>query len=211
MIVFILIIAFLMRLINLNQSLWLDEAVQAITAKTSLSYIFEEIKGDFHPPLYHFLMHFWVRVFGNSEVALRLPSVLFGVGTVWFVYRLGKLGKLKGLGELGALFLATAPFHVFYSQEARMYSMVTFLTAGSFYFFLRILENRDSERNWRGKGLYFFFTLLALYTDYYAFLVLMTQALILLWRRSYKLLILYSSFLILYLPWLPMLLTQIKT
>jgi uncharacterized membrane protein len=75
MIFLILLVALVLRLINLNQPLWLDEAVQAVTAQKSLFYIFEEIKGDFHPPLYHALMHFWARVFGTSEVSLILPSV----------------------------------------------------------------------------------------------------------------------------------------
>ncbi|PJC28152.1 hypothetical protein CO054_01755, partial [Candidatus Shapirobacteria bacterium CG_4_9_14_0_2_um_filter_39_11] len=66
MILIIIFVALILRLVNLNQSLWLDEAVQAITARQNFSYIFQDIAGDFHPPLYHFLMHFWVRFFGNS-------------------------------------------------------------------------------------------------------------------------------------------------
>jgi len=129
----ILLLALILRLINLNQSLWLDEAVQAITAKGSFAYIFQEIIGDFHPPLYHFLMHYWVSIFGSSEIAIRMPSVLFGVGTVWLVYKIAKIicgqwsvvsgqglgvkdhqsliTNHKSLATIAALFLATAPFH----------------------------------------------------------------------------------------------------
>ncbi len=216
MIFVILIFASILRLINLNQCLWLDEAVQAITAQKSFGYIFQEISGDFHPPLYHFLMHFWVRIFGSSEVILRLPSVLFGVGTVFIVYKIAMHMHLKNVAILVAVFLATAPFHIYYSQEARMYSLAAFLTAGSFYFFLRILED---DKRWlrdrRGVGYflgYFLFTLLALYTDYYAFLVLLVQCIFLLTRKRYKFLLLNTFFLILfYLPWVPMFMTQVKT
>lgn len=58
MIYIILILALVLRLINLNQSLWLDEAVQAITAQNSFSYIFQEITGDFHPPFFSFFNAF---------------------------------------------------------------------------------------------------------------------------------------------------------
>jgi len=211
MIFVVLIFALILRLINLNQSLWLDEAVQAVTAQKSFGFIFQELSGDFHPPLYHFLMHFWVRAFGSSEVVLRMPSVLFGVGTIYLVWKIGRLSNLRRLSYLGALFLATAPFHIYYSQEARMYSLATFLTAGSVYFFLRILEdNRRWLKDRAGIG-YFIFTLLALYTDYYVFLVLLAQNIFLLTKRRYKFLFFNTFLLILcYLPWLPMFVTQIK-
>jgi len=78
MIYIIIAISLVLRLVNLNQSLWLDEAVQAITAKGPFLGIFEELRGDFHPPLYHILLWGWVRIFGASEVSLRMPSVIFG-------------------------------------------------------------------------------------------------------------------------------------
>jgi len=236
MITLILVLAFILRLINLNQSLWLDEAVQAITAKESFSFIFQEIVGDFHPPLYHFLMHFWVRIFGYSEIALRMPSVLFGVGTVWVVY---KLGKLRGLGVLGAVFLATAPFHIYYSQEARMYSMACFFACLSMYFFIKTNKKINSchpdldggipflDRERKGfldfsrvrlgfarndNLLYFVSTLLLVYTDYYGFFILLAQLIYLGIKRKYKFMILDSIFIILcYLLWFPMFVTQVKT
>ena len=209
---FLLLTGLILRLINLNQSLWLDEAVQAITSQRSFGYIFQEITGDFHPPLYHFLMHCWVRLFGSSEIALRVPSVLFGVGTVYVLYKINELTKLRINGLIVAIFLATSPFHIYYSQEARMYSMVTFLTAASMFFFLKINELADAKIKKSDFLVYFLFTLLALYTDYYAFLILLAQSIFLLIQKRYKFLILNSMFLILfYFPWLPMLFTQIKT
>lgn len=217
MIVLVLILALVLRLINLNQSLWLDEAVQAVTAQKSLSYLFQEITGDFHPPAFHLLMHYWVKVFGASEIVLRLPSVLFGVGTVGMVYLIiKKLTNSKINALAGAFILASAPFHVYYSQEARMYSMATFLVAGSMYFFLKINELNIKKLTYLG---YFLFTLLALYTDYYAFLVLLAQGVYLLIKKKPKFIIQNSClpagmaiFIILfYLPWLPMLVIQLKT
>ncbi len=206
MIFLILILALILRLVNLSQSLWLDEAVQAITSQNSIPYIFQEITGDFHPPLYYFLMHFWVRIFGSSEVALRLPSVLFGIGTVYILYKIAMFMHGKFIATLAAVLLATAPFHVYYSQEARMYSMVTFFASLSFYCLL------TPEKSNKNKYLYFIFTLLMLFSDYYGFLVLLAQGIYLITKKNYKFLLicLFACFLI-YLPWVPMLITQLKT
>lgn len=207
----IIVIGLILRLTALNQSLWLDEAVQAITAQRSFGFIFQELSGDFHPPLYHFLMHFWVRAFGNSEVVLRMPSVLFGMGTIWIIWKIGRLSNLRHLSYLGAIFLATAPFHIYYSQEARMYSMAAFLTAAGMFFFMKIIDHLNSKSRKLDFLAYFVFTILALYTDYYAFLVLLAQSIFLLTKKRYKLLFFNAFFLILcYLPWFPMFTTQIK-
>ena len=229
-IVFILIVGFILRLINLNQSLWLDEAVQVVTSKGPFLGIFAELQGDFHPPLYHFLMWGWAHLFGNGEIAIRLPSVFFGTATIYIVYLIAKeislansftsqeskslLRHLRGVSFacLAALFLATAPFHIYYSQEARMYSVGTFLAAGSFYFFLKLLKS-DKGRIKENKGNtlgYLLFTLLALYTDYYAFFVLLAQWIFLLIKKRYLLLFYSLALLLFYLPWLPMLYKQLQ-
>lgn len=212
LIIALLILSLILRLINLNQSLWLDEAVQAITAQNSISSIFQEITGDFHPPLYHFLMHYWVRLFGISEIALRMPSVLFGVGTVYLIYKISNLSSLHRPKYLSAILLATAPFHIYYSQEARMYSLVTFFTTASFYFFLKIIrESSFSIKKWIFV-FYFIFSALAVYTDYYAWLAILAQGIFLIFKRKFKFLILNSIFLIVcYFPWVPMFIIQIKT
>ena len=124
----ILLLALGFRLISLNQSLWLDEGIQwwAVTTFPLKHLITEYIKGDFNPPLFHAILYFWVRIFGDSEIALRLPSVLFGVGTVFFTYKLG--------GVKAALLTATAPLLIYYSQEARMYSLAAFTATATLYF-----------------------------------------------------------------------------
>lgn len=126
MIYSILLISFLLRLISLNQSFWLDEATSATVATKSMSEILSFAKADFHPPLYYILLHLWTMVSGTSEVGIRMVSVLFGVGTVYLVYRLSK-------NSFAALLVATSPLLVYYSQEARMYSMLTFFITLSVY------------------------------------------------------------------------------
>lgn len=204
----ILLLALVLRLINLNQSLWLDEAVQAITAKESIPYIFQEIVGDFHPPLYHFLMHFWVRVFGSSEIALRMPSVIFGVITVYTSYLIaGEIKKGKFFSLVTAFFLATAPFHVYYSQEVRMYSLVTMFSSLSVLFFLKTLK----DDNKLDIVLWLVFSIFAVYSDYYAWLVLLSEGIYLLFSKKTKYIKLFLIVVLFYLPWLPMFFNQVNT
>ena len=146
---FIFLFAFLVRLIALNQSLWLDEAV---TAKVVMNYGFTEIVSkfsptDFHPPLYYLFMKLWTNMFGYSEIALRMPSVLFSLMTGYVVYLIG--------GIWAASFFLFNPLIVYYSQEARMYMMTTFfLTAGLYYFFeSQKLEVKSQKYNLKFKSL----------------------------------------------------------
>jgi mannosyltransferase len=174
MILLILILGFGLRLISINQSLWLDEATSALTTKMNLRYFFEKfIPGDFHPPLYYLLLRIWSSFFGSSEIALRSLSIVFGVGTIYIVYLISKacanqnlVGKKIGL--IAALLLATSGLHIYYSQEARMYSMSTFLVALLIYFFVKTLRERGVG-NWVAFGI----TLgLIAMTDYLPLLVL---------------------------------------
>lgn len=136
MIYFVLLISFVLRLMSINQSLWLDEATTALVAQMNLTDFFGKFMlADFHPPLYYLVIHYWTYIFGTSEVVLRLPSVIFGTLTVYLVYLVARETKQKW-PIVPALFLATSGLHVYYSQEARMYSLATMLVCWLVYVYL---------------------------------------------------------------------------
>jgi uncharacterized membrane protein len=84
MIFIILGAGLILRLVSLNQSLWLDEATTALASKMSLANLFTKFfPGDFHPPLYYLIMKFWTSIFGYSEISLRFPSIV--LVWVWFI------------------------------------------------------------------------------------------------------------------------------
>ncbi len=160
------------RLFRLGQqSLWYDEAfawaVASADVRTSIAAI---LSDGSHPPLYYLVLRFFLHV-GQSETIIRLPSAMFGILAVPLVYKIGRLCFGRKAGLIGALWLGLAPFHVWYSQEARMYSMVVFLSLGSVYFFLRTLRE-NSRILWLG---FIVFTALAYPTNYSAFLVSLVQ------------------------------------
>ena len=199
-IILILVLATVLRLINLNQSFWLDEGAQMLMSGKSLTFQWFGRVNDFHPPLYYWITHFWMQL-GRSEWFLRLPAVLFGVATIYFIYLLGKKLINEKIGLISALFLAVAPYHIYYSQEARMYSLLAFLATGSMLFLI--------ERKW---GAYILATTAMFYTHYASFFLIFTQAVwVFFWQRK-----IWGRFiknlcfaLLLFLPWLPQFFKQL--
>ena len=98
----ILLIAFILRVINLNQSLWLDEAINVLATQnfSFLGIITEYAKADFHPPGWFIILWFWGKLFGYSEIAVRIPSVIFGVITIYITYLIGKNADLLYMPQL---------------------------------------------------------------------------------------------------------------
>jgi mannosyltransferase len=135
----ILLVAGLVRFLRLSPGLFGDEVYSLDVANHRLGTILRILeRTDTHPPLSYFLLHFWMRVFGSSEVAVRSLSALFGVGTVLMLYLLGRLLWDSATGLIAALMLSLSDFNVQFSHNARMYALMTFLATASFYFFARL-------------------------------------------------------------------------
>lgn len=121
----ILLLAAVLRFWNFNgASLWMDESISLSLAELPVSAIlFDEI--DNHPPLSFLIQHLWQEVFPGAAMA-RVPAILFGIATVYVA-----MAGLKDLVSMRAaimagLILALCTSHIYYSQEARMYSLVLF-------------------------------------------------------------------------------------
>jgi len=74
-----------------------------------------------HPIGYYMGMWGWTAIFGDSHFALRFPQVLFGLASVYFIYRLATLVFSRPVGVVSALMLAMHGTHIFWSQNARAY------------------------------------------------------------------------------------------
>ncbi len=158
----ILVLGLGLRLIALNQSFWMDEAITATVVKnfSLIGVVTKFIASDTHPPLYYLILRIWSLIFGYSEISLRFPSVIFGVITIFIVYKIGLLFSKK-TAYISAFLMAAAPLHIYYSQEARMYALTTFLVSAAVYFFL--------ENKWLFLSI--FFVLIGA-TDYLPLLIL---------------------------------------
>jgi mannosyltransferase len=130
------------------QSLWLDEAFSVLLAQRSLPDIVAGTAQDTMPPLYYFLLHASL-VVGRSEIFARLPSAMWGIVTVLAVFGLAHELFGRRVAMLAACLLAVNPFHVFYAQEARMYTQLAALSTLAAWFFLRGWR-RQRVRDWIG-------------------------------------------------------------
>lgn len=162
----ILLLAALVRTGGLGaQSLWLDEAFSHLWATLPPGVAWQGMIVDaVHPPLYYLLLRPWLAVAGESEFALRFPSAVAGVLTVAVVYRVGRSWLGRRAGVYAALLLALNPFHVWYSQEARMYALLALLTLLAMMAFWWALGSR-SRRAW---GVFAGVSALAYLTHYFA-------------------------------------------
>ena len=126
----LILAAFLLRVLYLDgQSLWRDEVDVIRFANAPLPQLVRGLtQAQHNGPLYYVMMHGWLHLAGDSEFALRYPSLCFGLLTVPLLYQLGRrlLGRRAAL--IAALLVAVAPYLVWYSQDAKMYALVTALT-----------------------------------------------------------------------------------
>jgi len=149
--------ALFIRLINLNQSLWLDESIVARVTKNIPFHLIptQFSPGDVHPPLYYMVVSLWTSLFGYSEIALRMPSVIYSLIAGWYVYKIGTTLKNKLLGMWAAAFFLFNPLVTYYSQEARMHMMATALLSIVLYYFI-LLNNEFKINNLKFKNIFLF-------------------------------------------------------
>ncbi len=211
MIYLILIFATLIRLVIINQSFWLDEAASLMAARVPLTDFVNYLSHDFHPPLYYLLLHFWLKFGLYQESFLRLLSVIFGVLTVYVLYHwLLEALDNKKIALVAALLLAVNPFHIYYSQELRPYVLNAFLSLLSWLFLFRFLKAQKKL----SLVLFILVSALNYYTFYGAFFNLLGQLVfVIIYYRRHLLSVLTASFasLLLFLPWLPTLMLQLRS
>ena len=140
--VIVLGLALFLRLVFLNQSLWLDESIQALALMGRMGPLLTYALADYQPPLYHLIGYVSTHIFGYSEIAIRLPSLLSGIFTVYFMVKIGELIGSKKIGLIAGLLAATNPLLIYYSQEGRTYAMTTLFVTASFYYFLELLKQK---------------------------------------------------------------------
>jgi mannosyltransferase len=160
---------FLVRLHLLTRrDLWVDEALSVILARLPWRDFWAALWNfQANMGFYYLLMRGWLHL-GDSEMAVRGLSVLFGVAVIPATYFLGK----RLFGEKTAIFSATLSavniFQIRYSQEARGYSLVMFLVVLSTYYFLRAIDSPGQKRYWIG---YVLISALGVYTHLFVYLV----------------------------------------
>jgi mannosyltransferase len=121
---FIILAGAALRLYGLDRtSIWLDEATSWDEARRPFWSMIRATANETFPPLHNIILYGVMGLFGDSAVALRLPSVILGIANIYLLYRLGAVLWDQMTGVFAATLLAISGFHLWYSQEARMYSL----------------------------------------------------------------------------------------
>jgi uncharacterized membrane protein len=183
----ILLLASAIRIIGLeDQSLWYDESARVFIASLPLQDLFTAMAQETpaYLPFYFLVVKPFTHPF--HEATVRYPSVVFGVLAIAFTAQVGRklLGRTGGL--IAASLLALNPFHIWFSQDAGFYTLVTLAAVGSLYFFACLLE-RPAFHLWVGLII---LTGIGLWSFYFAFVIPLVGfiVLVLTLRRNYHLL-----------------------
>jgi len=171
----IVVLAAFLRFFRIGaQSLWYDEFVTTDVINRPLRQVPRAVaEREGTPPLYYVLVWGWHRLFGSTDAAVRSFSALVGVALIPVVYAIVlQLGLSRRAARIAALLAAVNPMLVWYSQEARAYSLVAFLSALSVLFFVRSL----SRGNTADVALWALTSAAATTTHYYALLLVAAEA-----------------------------------
>ncbi|GAB4562674.1 MAG: hypothetical protein Kow0047_10960 [Anaerolineae bacterium] len=204
-----------LRLYRLGaESLWYDETVSAYLASEPVTDLVAHTARDIHPPLYYLLLHLWVSAVGRSEYALAFFSAFWSLILLALTYRLALDLFDRHSAAIALLLASVAPFHVWYAQEVRMYTLGAALAMSSLWALARYwsLSRRGAARGRRWLALWTVSAAAGLYTLYYfAFLLAVEAVFVAAWwavrarDRSAGLRWLGAHLLVAlaYVPWLP--------
>lgn len=208
----ILLLAALLRLHRVGEmALRADEAAHLFLAAQEPDAIIRPfIESDPHLPLYFLLLHFWVRLAGPSELAVRYPTVMVGALLVALVYAFGRMvfPRRAQIACLSALLAAVNPYLIWDAQDAHVYSFLTAITLSSWIAFLRARQPGAALAAWTW---YVVASVLGLWFHYLAGLAVIAQgALWLFWsatraisrRTTVAWIIALIAVTLLFLPWL---------
>ena len=201
----LLIIAFALRMHNLgHQELRGDEAFSwnYVVDESNIISILERIinEGDPQPPLHYWLLQLWVNIFGDTEISLRIPSVLLSLIVIVLVYQIGCRTVSYFTGSCAAFLTSIHPFQVWLAQDVRnMYQLAILFVLCATLVLPGLMKGK-----WQNWWLYIGCGSLAMYSHYYAIFGLVAHGfyvIVMAGTYWYRWVIAMGSIGLLLLPW----------
>jgi len=213
-----LFLAFALRVHRLgDQNIWWDEGLAVWAVRHSFVETTLWTAGDVHPPLYFWLLWPWVRLAGESEFAARYLTVMVAMLTIAAMAPLGRRLEGRAVGTAALWLLALSRFHIWWSQEMRMYALAALAATLSFYFLARVVMGNRKGCSYVG---WVAAMVAALYTLYFSALLLIVQNLYILvvglwradrWALWRQWLLAQAAALALWTPWLALALPRMRS
>lgn len=194
-----------------SRSLWFDEALSVLVAGQPLARLHWALMHfEASPPLYSALMHFWLALFGDPRLGLRLFSALCGIGAL-AAFRTLSARLLPERARLLALFLAAvSSYWLHLAQDGRVYALLSLIVVCQALLTVE-LTRKPTRKLWAA---YAALGALGLYAHYFFGMMLATHAAWLFWRRPREraaVLAAHAAIALAYLPWLSSFQTQFAT
>jgi mannosyltransferase len=202
--------------------LWLDEALSVNISKLPLTQVPGALVEDGSPPLYYFLLHYWMLVFGQGDFAVRALSGVTSVATLPLLWAAGRRAGGKQTAWAALLLGASSPWAIYYGTDTRMYSLMA-LEAVAWY----LVARRALEFPSRGRlAAVALVTAALMYTHYWDLYLVATGGLWALWRAwsehrsghcrapaypgaARKIMLAMGAGVLVWLPWAPVFVAQI--
>lgn len=172
----IIIFGFGLRIYHIGgESIWADEGWSFYYAQMSIGALLNDVFfNENNPPLYYVFLHVWIKIAGESEMAMRLPSAVFGALLIYCIFRIGQLLYDKTTGLWCAFISAVSLFFIEYSQEARAYMLFALLSCLSMKSYIEIQKGSRTLK----YAEYILWTVLLLYSHVYSVFFVLAQNII---------------------------------
>ncbi len=160
-----------------KSSIWFDEAFGAYLIRFDFWEIARYTAADVHPPFYYWILKMWSMVFGASELALRSMSLVFMVIALIFAFLITKRLFGRHAAWISLLVMIVSPMILRYSQEMRMYALVSAIAFAATY--VLVIATASSKRShWAVYGI---LVGLGMLTHYFSLLIWLSHWV---WRAS---------------------------
>ena len=205
--------------VSVGQSVWFDEGYSLMLIERPVSEIISLTSVDAHPPLYYLMLKLWVSLFGTNELMIRASSALCGAASIVVMALLLRDLFSKRIALIALPFITFAPFMLRYDYEIRMYALVMLIGVVSTW--LLVKAWRTKQRLWWllygvlvVAGMYTLYMSAVFWLAHLAWLLYMTHQL----PSKHAVLkyiyqpywIVYAVSVLLFLPWIPTVLTQLN-
>lgn len=192
-----------------------DEPFSVYHAQMDVGSIVRLLSTGNNPPLYEIVLHYWIQIFGISEISVRFPSLIFSCISVVFMFKIGKDFFNRRVAVMASFVFIFSNYHIALTHESRVYALLGCLALISMYLYLGLHRRAEIGESAVDYSAFFVLGLvntLLIYAHYFGFMFLLVQAIHAAMRhrifRPYwkGVLIAVITMLLLYLPNIPILL-----